>query len=139
MLRVSPWQAKYNNYRSYSYKLLYYYNFFWDWQFYKYKVRTLNKDTTPYISPLTFKIVETFNIDSQVNWDREQVHSTCSSQNTDDMRQEAGAEIRLRKGYKCEEDLQQQVWMYTPPLPIVNWSNTSSMVVEDVVKMSIVH
>jgi len=75
---------------------------------------------TPYISPLTFKIVETFNIDSQFNWDREQVHSTCSSQNTDDMRQEAGADIRLRKGYKCEEDLQQQVWMFTPPLPIVN-------------------
>ena len=140
MLRVTTWQAKYNNYigsiLTSSYIIII--SFEID-SFTNIKLELLNKDTTPYISPLTFKIFETFNIDSQGNWDREQVHSTCSSQNTDDMRQKAEANIRPRKGYKCEEDLQQQVWMFTSPLPIVKRSNFSSVVAEVVGKMSMVH
>ena len=101
---------------SYSYKLLYYNNFFWDWHsFTNIKLELSNKDTTPLISPLTFKIFETFNINSQVTWDREQVHSTCSSQNTDDIG--LGLHSRPRKGYKCEEDLQQHVRNVHPALP----------------------
>jgi len=45
----------------------------------------------------------------------EQVHSTCSSQNTDDMG--LGRQSRPRKGYKYEEDLQQHVWNVHPALP----------------------
>ena len=68
MLRVTTWQAKYNNYigsiLTSSYIIII--SFEID-SFTNIKLELLNKDTIPYISPLTFKIFETFNIDSLVD------------------------------------------------------------------------
>jgi len=75
-------------------------------------------------------------MDSQINWDREQDHITCSSQNTVDIEQERI--FCLRKGYKCEK-IYSKFGIFAPPCHIVNKSYFSSMVVDDVGKMSMVH